>query len=638
MQFLAPLFLAGLAAIAIPVVLHLVRQHQAPVMPFTAVKMIRSAPVEQRSMRHLRDLLLLLLRAAAIALLAFAFARPFFAQAASPAPVTMVAVDVSASMSGAERFAAAQTAARQAIDAAPADHRVGVAAFDHNGRTVLLPQADRGAARAAVDRLQPGFGATRYAAAIAAAADAFDMAPGRIIIVTDRQRAGWAGEAAARVPKDVEVVWSPIDAPRRNVGVTAFAVRGERARATVINSGREPVSTSLTLAAAASEGVVETRLAVRPVSIAAGETQVIEFSEAPPSSGTLTVAVADPGGVPADDARHLVMDAAPARRVLIVTSGLDEDREAYYARHALAAAPANQRVDVTIAGGTKLRDNLAEALTKADVAVVLSTRGIERNGPAAIRAFRESGGGVVLVAGPSAEPAVLAEMLDAGETRAVPGAAGSHALVLSDARHPVFASLGPLAGALGSARVTRAMFLEAPQLAVLARYTSGAPALAERRRSGSEGRTLILTTDISNSWNDLALHPAFVPLLHEMTGHVDGRPRRAREYLIGSPDAPSDKPGIAVSPGRAPWRAAVNVDPSESDAAAFLDAEARSRIAVDDRVEQKAAAARREREAEHPLWRYAIVAMLAALLIEGLIGRAGLPAARAETRGTHVGT
>src|SRR5687767_6550608 len=132
MQFLAPLFLAGLAAVAIPVWLHLVRQHRAPIVHFPAVHRIKSSPVEQRSMRRLRDILLLLLRAAAIALLAIAFARPFFVQAASPAPVTMVAVDVSASMAGDARFESARALARKAIDDAPDGHRVGVAAFDHN--------------------------------------------------------------------------------------------------------------------------------------------------------------------------------------------------------------------------------------------------------------------------------------------------------------------------------------------------------------------------------------------------------------------------------------------------------------------------------------------------------------------------
>jgi hypothetical protein len=650
MQLLAPLFLVGLAAIAIPVWLHLVRQHRAAIMPFSAVRLIQPSPIEQQSMRRLRDILLLMLRAAAVALLALAFARPFFATAAAPVPVTMVAVDVSASMGGDERFATARRAAHAAIDGAPADHRVGVAAFDHTGRTVLLPQSDRAAARAAVDRLQPGFGATRYAAAIASAADAFGLAPGRIVIVTDRQRAGWAGEAQARVPEGVDVVWAAVEPPSRNLGVTALIVRDGNARATVVNSGREPASGTLALRARAPGGAAEAQLGAREVSVAPGETQIIEFGETLPAAGDLTAVVTDPSGVPADDARHLVLDAAPARRVLIITSGVDEGREAYYVRHALAAAPAGQRIEMTVAGGTTLRDRLAGALSDADVAIVLSTRGIERSGPPAIRAFREAGGGVVLVAGPTAEPAVLAEMLDAGQTRAVPGAAGAEALALSDARHPVFASLGPLAGALGSARVTRAMFLEAERLAVLARYTDGAPALVERLRgregaargvggAGSEGRTLMLTTDLSNAWNDLALHPAFVPLVHEMTAHVDGRPKRAREYVIGSPDAPSDRPGIASLPGRDAWRMAVNVDAAESDSAVFLEAEAASRIAVDDRIEQKAALARREREAAHPLWRYAIAAMLAMLLIEGLAGRrAAAPAARTETRRSYVGT
>lgn len=621
MQFLAPLFLAGLAAVAIPVWLHLVRQHRAPVVPFPSVHLIKSSPVEQRSMRRLRDLLLLLLRAAALALLAVAFARPFFAQAASPAAITMVAVDISASMGGDARFESARAVARKVIDDAPDGHRVGVAAFDHNGRTVLLPQSDRGAARAAVDRLRPGFGATRYAAAVAGAADVFDRATGRIVIVTDRQRTGWAGEAAARVPRGVDVAWAPIEPPRRNVAVTGLAVRGARARATLVNSGREAVNTRVSLTTRAPGGANEAVLAARDVEIAPGQQQVIEFGETIPAAGDLAVSVADPSGIPSDDTRHLVLDPSPPRRVLIVTSGLDEDREAYYARHALAASPGTGRLEVTVAGGTTLRERFAEALNGIDVAIVLSTRGIERSGPAAIKAFRERGGGVLLVAGPTAEPAVLASMLDAGETRAVPGSAQSDALVLSDARHPVFASLGPLAAALGSVRITRGMFLESPRVAVLARYTSGAAALGERRRVAQEGRTLVLTTDIGNAWNDLALHPAFVPLLHEMTMHLDGRPRRAREYIIGSPDAPAAAPGVAGAAGPSGWRAAVNVDSGESDSALFLDAEARGRIAIDDRMEEKAAARVREREAQNPLWRYLIVAMLAMLLAEGLVGR-----------------
>ena len=621
MRFLAPIFLAGLAAIAIPVWVHLVRQHRAPIVPFTTVGFIQPAPVEQQSMRRLRDLLLLAVRAAAVALLCVAFARPFFAEAASPAPLTVVAVDVSASMGGAARFESARAAARAAIDEAPDGHRVGVAAFDHNGRTVLLPQSDRGAARAAIDRLEPGFGATRYAAGIAAAADVFAGAPGRIVVVSDRQRSGWAGEAAARVPAGVDVVWAPIEAPRQNVGVTALVVRDGRVRATVVNSGRERAVSRVSLTARASGAGAEATLGSRPIEISPGETQIVEFDEPIPARGDLAVTATDADGVPGDDVRRMVLDPAAPRRVLVVTSGLEEDREAYYVRHALEAAASRSATEITTVGGAALRDRIAPALENADIAIVLSTRGIERSGPPAIAAFRERGGGVLLVAGPTADPTVLAAMLDAGDARVLPGAPDSQSLVVSDARHPVFASLGALSGGLGSARVTRSMLLEAPRLSTLIRYTSGAIALGERRREGREGRTLVLTTDAGTAWNDLPIHPAFVPLMHEMTTHLDGRPSRAREYTLGSPDAPSDRPGIVEARDTAGWRTAVNVDPAESDSAVFLDAEARSRIAVDERAEARAAAAIREREAEHPLWRYAIVAMIAALLAEGLIGR-----------------
>ena len=620
MQFLAPLFLAGLAAIAIPIWVHLARQHRAPLVPFSAVRLIPAAPVEHRSTRRLRDLALLALRAAAIALLCLAFARPFLAQSAEPSPVTVVAVDVSASMGGA-RFEEARAAARAAIDDAPAGHRVGVTAFDHHGRTVLLPQSDRGAARAAIDRLEPGFGATRYAAALASASDVFDGAPGRIVVVTDRQLAGWAGDAAAHVPPGIDVSWSFIEPPAKNAGVTALAVRGGRLRATIVNSGREAIETTASLTANPGDAGGSAVIGTRALAIEPGETQIVEFADALPSRGNLEVRVADDGGVPGDDARYLVVDPAPRLRVLIVTSGLDEHAEAFYVRHALEAADAGSAADITVAGGPALRQRLTQALEEADVAIVLSTRGIERDGPDAIAAFRRRGGGVLLAAGPTAEPGVLAAMLDAGETRAIAGAAESQSIVVADTRHPVFASLGPLAGALGSARVTRSMFLEASGALVLARFTNGAPAVVERPREGTEGRTLALTTDMGNTWNDLALHPAFVPLVHEMTAHVDGRPGLAREYVIGAPGAPEERPGVATAPGREGWRAAVNVDPGESDSAVFLEDEARARVVIDERAEAQATAALIEREAAHPLWRYAIAVMLAVLLIEGLFGR-----------------
>ncbi len=70
MSFLAPLFLAGAAAAAVPLVLHLLKRQPEPRVKFAAVKLLKHAPVELTEKRRLRELLLLALRMAALALLA----------------------------------------------------------------------------------------------------------------------------------------------------------------------------------------------------------------------------------------------------------------------------------------------------------------------------------------------------------------------------------------------------------------------------------------------------------------------------------------------------------------------------------------------------------------------------------------
>ena len=66
MSFLYPAFLLGALAIAVPIVLHLLRRDVAPEVPFTAVHLLRKSPIERSRRRRLRDLLLLAARIAAL--------------------------------------------------------------------------------------------------------------------------------------------------------------------------------------------------------------------------------------------------------------------------------------------------------------------------------------------------------------------------------------------------------------------------------------------------------------------------------------------------------------------------------------------------------------------------------------------
>lgn len=80
MQFLFPTFLFALAALAIPVIIHLFYFRRFKKVYFTNVRFLREVKEETSARSKLRNLLVLLARMLALAALVFAFAQPFIPQ------------------------------------------------------------------------------------------------------------------------------------------------------------------------------------------------------------------------------------------------------------------------------------------------------------------------------------------------------------------------------------------------------------------------------------------------------------------------------------------------------------------------------------------------------------------------------
>src|SRR5215510_16284646 len=76
--FTHSLFLWGLAAAPLPLLLHLINRTKAKKVPFTALQFIEQSLAQQSIKYKLRELILMLLRVAMMALLALLLARPFF--------------------------------------------------------------------------------------------------------------------------------------------------------------------------------------------------------------------------------------------------------------------------------------------------------------------------------------------------------------------------------------------------------------------------------------------------------------------------------------------------------------------------------------------------------------------------------
>ncbi|MFM8804770.1 MAG: BatA domain-containing protein, partial [Planctomycetia bacterium] len=76
LSFLTPMLLGGMAFVAVPFVLHLIMRRKPVKREFPALRFLRQRAVANRRRLRLNHLLLLFLRMAALALLAFALARP----------------------------------------------------------------------------------------------------------------------------------------------------------------------------------------------------------------------------------------------------------------------------------------------------------------------------------------------------------------------------------------------------------------------------------------------------------------------------------------------------------------------------------------------------------------------------------
>ena len=617
LSFLSPLFLAGVAAAAIPIAIHLFFRRTEPVIDFAAMRYLRQAPVEHSRRRRLRELLLLALRVAALCLLAFAFARPYLAQSAAAlsAPVTMVLVDTSASMTAPGQFDRAKEAAAHAIRQAGATDAVGVVTFANAAAVVAAPSQDRAGALAAVGRLQPGAGATQYRAALARAAETIGERPGRFIVVTDLQQSGWDAADEGAVPDRVTVEVSDVGGPAANVAVTALRIEGSDAVALLRNYSERPRREQ------ASFSIEGKRFTSVPIELPAGASIEARVSLEGRSRGVLAAAVTDADGYAADNNRYLVLDAANAPAVLAITA-TGQPADVFYLERAVLVAEDSGGFRFRAVSGPAFSGLAPDALADVGAVLVLGTRGIDARGRDLLGAYVKSGGGLLVAAGPDVDPKVLAEALGGvvPTTLGPRDAAAPLRFAPADSRHPVFRLFGGV-GTLANVTFARSAAVKASETAeVIARYTDGTAALVEDRATG--GRVLIFASDLNNRWNDFPVQPAFVPFVHETLRYLAAARSARADYVVGElPGMAGATPGATQVAGGG-RRVAVNVDPRESDPSRITADTFRAGITrLNAAAAQQARAQAREREDGQRLWQYGLILMIVSLAAEGMIGR-----------------
>lgn len=544
-SFLAPALLGAAALVAVPVILHLIMRRKPVPHPFPALRFLAQRAVANRRRLQVSHLLLLLLRVAALALLALAFARPVLRGAAwladGEAPVAAAFVfDTAPRMLLREgnRTRLEQAAAMAKVLFGKLPQGSTVAVLDTGGgAAAFMPSV--AAAEARVERLGGATPVVPLPAAITAAARLLassDKARRELYVFTDCSHGAWDGAAAVEVPADTSVLYVDVGAPApQNFAIESLELADEQVAVgtpltvsvSLARSGPD-ATRAVALEVLAPDGRY-TRRAVKPVAWREAAATQVDFEiggfEPGVRQGRVVVDGAD--DLEADDARWFTV-AVGAAAPVIVAAPAPAARTGLFVAEALAPAGLRR------AGKGRFDPRIV------DVAELATTdwraaRGIVLVDPPplppptweAIEAWVAEGHGLVVWLGPragtperfdsEASRRVLGGRLvrvwrsPAGDNHLAP-AALDHPLLAAFrrvgdavpwqdfpvARHWEFAADEPAAGAADASRGA----------AVVAAYRDGLPAILEHRVGN--GTVVVVTTPVSQAagdpeaWNRLA--------------------------------------------------------------------------------------------------------------------------------------
>jgi hypothetical protein len=559
MSFLAPAFLAGLAAIAVPVIIHLIHRERKVVIEFPSFMFLERIPYRSVRRQKIRHLLLLLLRCVAIAMLVAAFARPFFQRRHAPITGTgareiVVLLDRSASMGYADRWTKAKDAAKRAVSGLGATDRATLVLFAGDAMVASEPMARPDRIAAAISAAKLSAEGTRYAPALKLASQivsASSLPRREVVLISDFQKIGWTSRNEIGFPQGTVITPVDLGGPTAaDIAVSQVTTdrdsTGERDRVTVaarlVNTSSAPKTVSAVLSVGGRDA--QTKSAAVP---ARGALQVAFTPIAVPSGATKGSVRVTPDSLTQDDVLNFTIAPDEAVPVLVVEPTSPRQNQGLFLSRALAIGDRPSfRVDQKTVAELTPRDFDGRAVVVLDE---VDPPGGEVGNR--LRAAVKAGMGILLVPGTnhaetwSAEwrallPATIGQTVD--RTTDAGGTLSS-----LDYAHPIFELFNaPRSGDFSTARFLRYRTLvPSPGATVSARFDDGSPALVER--AAGSGKVLIWASSLDPYWTNLPLQPVFLPFVHQLGKHA-GRYADPRPWYVAGEVVDLSRHGELTAP------------------------------------------------------------------------------------------
>lgn len=538
MGLLAPWFLAGAAAVGLPIYLHLLRRHTNTPHLFSSLMFFERRTQSSIKHRRLRYLLLLSLRLALLLLLALAFANPFINRSAATMAgdrLLLLAIDDSFSMRAGTRLDDARDQARAVLDARSPSDRVQVLALDSTVRILTQPSRDAGALRAAIDSVQPGDArATLDALARIVRSIAESVrTPIELHLFSDMQKSSMpASFGDIALPANVSLVLHPVaqDAPANWLVETVSAPgqvwdpKSARVQAVVAGYHTDAAQRTVSLVVAGKT------IATRTAEVPAEGRATVEFDslDVPYGFTRCEIRIDAADSLPDDDVARFAVERTDPKRVLFVHEPTDPRSELYFRSALSSSAEAAFTVESLPVSQVSTLQPTQEQYAFVVLSDLLTTPAPFEQ---ALLRYVRDGGGVWVSVGTSAARApnvpVFGNRVIDARSYARDGARFASVGEV-DAAYPSIERAERWAGV----KFFFAVRVDPTDATVAARLADQTPILLEKRIG--EGRVVLFTSGFDNVTNDFPQKPIWVPVVDRTARYLSGTESRSGSRVVDS--------------------------------------------------------------------------------------------------------
>jgi hypothetical protein len=580
--FTNALMLAGMTALAIPVLIHLLLKRKKKRLRFSTIQFFQRQDEQSSRRRKLRNWLLLTVRLLLVTLLVAAFARPYLRQSgasvnAAQRQRVVFVLDSSASMlavgTEGQRWTQAKERMKKIISSLNPDDRAAlVLCASHT--EVISGFAPPENIRQKLTELQPTFGASDIGDGLKQAVKLISSGEGHvretIYIVSDFQKNACRGASGCTVPEEVDV--KPIalgDLHSPNVAISQFEVEphdGLRPQATLTSfSDEDSRNVNFTLSVDGKE------VFSRMLELKAGSSTNVEvlFPQLKPGWHDATASIKTKDSFDVDNTRYAALQVPEPMRVLAVETRSGKhvfEEESFFLTSALDPARG------TTNSGTGAFNLLAvppedlvgklrpvQGQVPWDVVILPGLNNLPSGAVSALNEYVRAGGGLLFFLNDQVNAnrysLELSDLLPAqlGKIEMTPESGAGWRIGEYNTNSLVFAAFRlPNSGNLRIPEFTKRFSLTTAESATrVALFDDEVPLLLSRQVG--PGRVVLVNTSADTAWSDWPKHKTFVPWLHGLAKFLSSKPdamaNHGSKHFIAGEDFDFESGSAAAAKG-----------------------------------------------------------------------------------------